>query len=137
MTSGSKSEQARGLVILPARFGVELKLIYVAGPFSAPTREGVEHNIKSAVIDGLQIARLGGVPVIPHSMTSDPEFERVQPNEFWIDGTLELMKRCDAVFMGPGWWSSKGARKERVVAGDLGLPIFDTFPQLKEWLNDS
>jgi hypothetical protein len=67
-------------------------LVYVAGPFSGKgaTREeqraDTELKIKRAEALGLKVARLGAYPVIPHCNTSHPEFEDVQPYQFWIDG---------------------------------------------------
>ncbi len=100
-----------------------MKLVYVAGPFSAKTREGIEANIRRAEDVGIEIARGGDFPVIPHANTARPEFERVQDYPFWIEGTLELMRRCDEVVMVPGWEDSKGARGERTEALAMGLPV--------------
>lgn len=76
-------------------------LVYVAGPFSAPTRAGVEANIARAVAVGLEVAKLGFMPVIPHANTAHPEFEKIQPYPFWISGTTEMLRRCDAMVMVP------------------------------------
>lgn len=98
-------------------------LVYVAGPYTATTRDEVECNIMAAELVGIMIAQLGGMPVIPHCNTSAPAFERVQPYEFWIAGTMALMYRCDAVVMVPGWRESKGATCERAEAMRIGMPV--------------
>jgi hypothetical protein len=108
-------------------------MVYVAGPFSAPTREGVELNIRKAVAVGLDVAKIGAFPVIPHANTAHPDFEKLQPYTFWIDGTLELMRRCDAVLMVPGWESSKGATKERLEALAMFKPVFLDFGEFADW----
>lgn len=64
-----------------------MKLIYVAGPYTAPTRDGVEANIAAAERVGIVIAKLGGMPVIPHANTAHPEFEHIGTSEFWYEGT--------------------------------------------------
>lgn len=87
-------------------------LVYVAGPFSAPTREGVEANIRRAVDLGVEVAKLGAFPVIPHANTADPRFEHVQPYQFWIDATMAMLRTCDALITVPGWEKSSGARGE-------------------------
>jgi hypothetical protein len=66
---------------------LNIPLVYIAGPFSAPTREGVEANIAAAVQVGLDVAALGACPVVPHSNTAHPEFELLQGYEFWIAAT--------------------------------------------------
>lgn len=112
-----------------------IPLVYVAGPFSAPDRAGVEKNIEDAVRVGIEIARLGVMPVIPHANTADPWFARVQPYEFWCTGTLELMRRCDAVVMVKGWKRSRGARAEYEEAIARGMPVFFTLQELQAWLD--
>jgi len=111
-----------------------VKLVYVAGRFSATTREGVERNIASAVVVGLDVARLGAMPVIPHANTAHPEFEQVQPYQFWIDGTIALLLRCDALITVPGWEASKGACAEVRIAGERQMPRFHTTDELRAWL---
>jgi hypothetical protein len=110
-------------------------LVYVAGRYSAPSRAGVERNIRAAVAVGITVAELGAMPVVPHANTADAAFEETQPYQFWIEGTLELLRRCDAVLMVEGWQDSRGARGEHAEAKRLGKPIFETAHGLKQWLN--
>ncbi len=112
-------------------------LIYVAGRFSAPTREGVEANIHAAALVGLEVAKLGACPVVPHSNTSLPEYEDVQPYQFWIEATMEMLRRCNGVVLVPGWEESSGARGEVAEAQRLGLPVFRTLAELEHWLRPS
>ena len=100
-----------------------IPLVYIAGPFTAPTREGVEANIKAAEAVGIVIAGLGGMPIIPHCNTSHPKFESAQGYQFWLAGTAKLMARCDAVVLAHGWETSKGATGERDLAIQLGIPV--------------
>lgn len=111
-----------------------MRLVYCAGPFSAHTREGVKENIRAMELLGVEVARLGAMPVIPHANTAHPDFEKVQPYPFWIDSTLELMRRCDAVLLAENWQGSSGARGERDEARRLGMPVFTTLEELKSWL---
>jgi hypothetical protein len=111
-----------------------MRLIYCAGPYSAHTREAVEMNIRAMERLGVEVAKLGAMPVVPHSNTSAPEYETVQPYPFWIDGTLELMRRCDAVLLASDWKRSRGACGERDEARAIGMPVFETLAQLDAWL---
>lgn len=101
-------------------------MVYVAGPYSAPTPEGVEDNCRRAREIGVQLAAVDPCvfPVIPHQVGRD--IEHIGNYEYWIDGTLELMRRCDAVFMVPGWELSKGADAELKEATRLDIPSFDS-----------
>jgi nucleoside 2-deoxyribosyltransferase len=99
------------------------RLIYIAGPFRSDSRWQEEQNIRAAEALGYEIALLGAYPVIPHSNTRG-YFSDAQPGEFFLDGTLELMRRCDAVIFLPNWQDSTGAIGEHDEAERLGLPVF-------------
>lgn len=107
-------------------------VVYVAGPFRAPTAWGIAENVRRAERAGLEIARLGAMPLIPHANTA--HFQGELPDQFFLDGTLELMLRSDALYLLFGWASSAGARKEREVAMKKGMPVFDTLASLNEWV---
>lgn len=100
-----------------------MKLVYIAGPFSGATPWDIEQNIRRAEVVGLKVAKAGAMPVIPHANTRF--FHGQCTPEFWYEGTLELLKRCDALVLLPGWASSRGSRNERDHAEALGLPIFE------------
>lgn len=102
-----------------------MKLIYVAGRYRSSTPEGVELNIQAATHIGVIASEKGWYPVIPHTNTQ--HFERLtdKPDEFYLDGTLELMYRCDAVVMVPGWCTSEGAINEHREALERGMAVFE------------
>lgn len=110
-------------------------LVYIAGPFSGADRTIVEANIRRAALRGLEVAKLGACPIVPHSNTSLPEYEHVQPYQFWITATLEMLRRCDALLTVPGWELSSGARGEVVHMIGRGKPIFHDLISLGDWLN--
>lgn len=109
-----------------------IHLVYIAGPFSAPTREGVEENIRRATEAGIEVARLGLFPVIPHANTGHPEFERVQNYEFWCEGTMMLLEKCHAILMLPGWEKSRGSRAELRFAQFRRMPIYLSLDVLRD-----
>lgn len=114
---------------------MSLELVYVGGPFSGKTRADVEENIRRAVLLGVEVAKLGVLPVIPHANTSAPAFEEVQGYEFWIAATMELLRRCDAIILTPDWERSSGARGEKADAESRGQPVFHTLEELKAWVD--
>jgi hypothetical protein len=115
---------------------IDPPLVYLAGPFTATTRDGVERNIRAAEDIGIEVARLGAMPVCPHANTSRPEYEHVQGYDFWIVGTMKLMLVCNAVLMLDGWEQSNGARGERQVAHDACMTVLYSLDQLAEWLKN-
>lgn len=100
-----------------------MKVIYIAGPFRAPTAWGIAENIRAAERVGLAVARAGGMPLIPHANTA--HFHGEGDDQVWIDGTLELLRRCDAAVFIQGWRRSDGSRGEWDESIRLGLPRLD------------
>ena len=94
-------------------------VIYVAGPFRAPDGWEVACNVHRAEQAGREVARLGAVPLIPHSIGA--RMAGTETDSYWIRATLELMRRADAV---------------------LGLPLFlpvsdhPDFDSLRDWISD-
>lgn len=109
---------------------VGMKLLYLAGPFSADDGDpdpyhAVEENILAASRIALEAARAGWMPVCPHKNTAGFHHATDIPRGHWYRGDIELMARCDAVLMLPGWVDSAGARAEWYVATSRGMPIYE------------
>lgn len=99
--------------------------VYVAGPYRHPLRSGVEQNIQRARTVGLQCCRKGWSPIIPHSNTGHLDaVDETIGDEFWLASTMELMRRCDAVVLVPGWKESSGTRSEIQEAQIRGIPVY-------------
>lgn len=113
-------------------------LIYIAGKYRGKTSWQVEQNIRAAEIVGFDLAsKYNIVPIIPHTMYR--HFDGELTDDFWLKGTLELMRRCDAAVFIPGWHLSSGAVGEHKEAQRIGMPTFDleTGPLTFEvWLNE-
>lgn len=109
-----------------------MKVIYVAGPYRGKTREEVAQNVAAARHVGKLCAIEGFFPVMPTVNTAhfDHDFPHVQNDQFWIDGTLELMRRCDAVVLVDGWQRSTGAVGEVAEAEKLGIPVYGSVAAL-------
>ena len=95
-------------------------LAYIAGKYRGPTAWAVEQNIRRAEELGFAVAKWF-IPVIPHSMFR--YFNGTQTDEFWLEGTLEIMRRCDVVILLPDWIESAGATAESKEAWRLGIPV--------------
>lgn len=109
-----------------------LAVIYVAGPFRGANAWEVEQNIRRAEGLAFQVAQLGAMPLCPHTNTRF--FDGTLTGQFWLDGTLELLRRCDAVVFTPCWLRSSGAKAEHAEAERLGLPRFYSIAELADWL---
>jgi len=112
-----------------------MRLVYVAGPYTAPSRWEQEQHVRKAEETALKVAQVGVVPVCPHSMYR--HFDGTLTADYWYAATLDLMQRCDGVYLVAGWMASKGARAEQQQARAMGLPVFETIRELVEWLDQS
>lgn len=109
-------------------------LAYIAGPYRAKNAWLVEQNIRAAEAVAYAVAELGAYPVAPHCATRS-YFECIdQSAEFWLEATLELMRRCDVVLMMDTWRASSGARGEHEEALRLGKPVLYSLHDLRAWL---
>lgn len=109
-----------------------MKVVYVAGPFRAKTQWGIIQNVRKAEEVALEVARAGAMPLCPHTNTR--YFHGLLTEEFWLEGTLELLRRCDAIVMVGGWQYSSGSKVELAEAKELGLPVFMGTNNLKQWV---
>lgn len=98
-----------------------MKLIYIAAPYSAPTPEGIEENIKRAADLGAWVAQEDCVPVVPHLMTRGMSADATEG--FWRAATMEIMKRCDGVLALVEPYSA-GVDHEVTVAESNRMQIF-------------
>lgn len=104
-------------------------IIYVAGPYSADTQDGIDRNVAAARDAGIELLRRGHVPLVPHTMTHNWDHGTGLEYEHFILADLRLLARCDAVLMLPGWNSSHGAIGERELAYSIGIPVLEEMPE--------
>jgi hypothetical protein len=113
---------------------MSIKIGYCAGKYTDKIVSNVKKNIEHAYNVGLEVMKLGAMPLIPHMNTA--YMDGFQSADWWYEGTQELEKRCDFIVMCDGWEESVGSVAEFELAEKLGLPIFyenDLF-ELREWL---
>jgi nucleoside 2-deoxyribosyltransferase len=99
-----------------------MKLIYVAGPFRGKDSWAMECNIRRAEAIALEVWRGGFACICPHSNTRF--FQGAADDKVWLEGDLEILKRCDAVIMTPNWRTSSGAKAEYLYALAREIPVF-------------
>ncbi|MFA5054030.1 MAG: DUF4406 domain-containing protein [Parcubacteria group bacterium] len=96
------------------------RLIYVAGPYRAATTESIQANIDRAAAAAQRLWRMGWVPICPHLNSAhfdgDPEW--------YLTGYLEVLRRCDAMYVLKDWVRSEGTKAEIVEAANDCLPIY-------------
>jgi hypothetical protein len=114
-----------------------MKLVYIAGPYRGETAWEVEQNIRRAEIAAYKVAKCGALPVCPHANTR-PYFQSCRDDRFWLDGYLELVRRCDAFMPIEGWRESTGSVAEREEAFKSGSRVFveEDYALLKAWVDE-
>jgi hypothetical protein len=112
-----------------------MKHVYVAGPFRSKFNDEWQRhlNISAAEALGPAIARAGCLPVIPHTMLRNFQGLAGLDDAFWLDATLSLLKRCDALILLPTWEASIGSRGEAAQAKVDDLPILDLVRCDESW----
>ena len=99
-----------------------MKVVYVAGPFRGANSWEMEQNIRRAETLALEVWRAGFACICPHTNTRF--YQGAAPDNVWLDGDLEIVKRCDAVVLTPDWQKSSGARAEVEFAVKHKIPVY-------------
>jgi len=109
-----------------------MKVIYIAGPFRAPTAWQIEKNVRAAEEVAHWVWMQGHVALCPHTNTRF--FNGEGTDQLWIDGTLELMWRCDGMLLVPDWQHSVGTNGEVRQATQRKMPYFEYATEHHEFL---
>lgn len=103
-----------------------MRVVYIAGPFRAANAWEIEQNIRKAEEAALALWRSGYAVICPHANTRF--FQGAAPDDVWLEGDLEILRRCDVICALPGWENSVGAVAEVNLARDLGLEFMGAVP---------
>jgi hypothetical protein len=100
-----------------------LKVIYVAGAYRSKSINRIWENINHAMVEARKLWLNGWAVICPHANTAFMD-EMPQTDEMFLQGDLEILKRCDAIYMLQGWEKSVGAAGEYELAKKFGLEIY-------------
>lgn len=105
--------------------------IYVAGPYSAPTTEEIEANVRRAIDAGIEIWKKGHFPYIPHLLHwVDLRAHELKTPMDWVDYMLwdaPWVDDCHALFL---LGQSKGALIEYQRAKEEGKVIYHSLDEI-------
>lgn len=104
-----------------------MKVVFVSGRISAPTMVEYHRNIEHADKVALKLRKRGYAVFCPHknsewqsgALRRDPE----EDFEEWMIRDMEILSRCDMVYMLKGWRQSRGSKREYQKAKELGKEI--------------
>ena len=108
-----------------------MKIAYIAGPYRSYKKDGGFNvdGIFENILEARRVAKkywhLGYACVTPHlnTMLMDDD----HPDTHWLEGDLEILKRCDVIVMMKDYGYSKGAVAELDLAREIGLEVIFDF----------
>jgi len=114
---------------------LNIRLIYVISPYRDKRVWKIGSNIIAALWIALQILldrncrACGYFPVVPQANT--PFFDDAAPGEYFLAGTMEIMRRCDEAIVGDWWQDSTGCCAEYTEAELRGMKVWHSLADLK------
>jgi hypothetical protein len=107
-------------------------MIYIAGPFRGGDQWQVVENVRRAERVAVWCAQRGLHFICPHTMCSN--FDKLSGviDQFWIDMTLEMLRRSDLVLLVAGWRDSIGTKGEIKEARRLKKRVYE-FAKVQRW----
>jgi hypothetical protein len=100
-----------------------MKLVFISGKYRGDVDANIAHAKKAAI----RLWQAGYVVLCPH--LNSAHFDGLCPDEVWLAGDIEMLKRCDIIFMLSNWRDSEGARNELEIATTLGMGIMFEVPE--------
>jgi len=106
-----------------------MKIAYVAGPYRGKSKIKlinqlqVMRNIIAARKVAKELWKLGYAVICPHSNTA--LFDGIVHDQTFLDGDIEILKRCDIIVLIGGWTNSRGTIGEYCVARDAGIQAYE------------
>jgi hypothetical protein len=95
-----------------------MKLVFISGAY----RGDIDANIEHAKQASIRLWKEGYAVICPHMNTA--HFDGICPDEVWLEGDLEILSRCDIVYVLNNWTGSEGSKAEIELARKLKIPVF-------------
>ena len=110
------------------------KIIYVSGKYSGKTRQIIHKNIMVARTASIQIWSKGAIALCPHLNTYHFDSACKVTYDEYLEGDLQLLDSCDAIYMLPNWKNSKGAVIEHNEAKIRKIPILYSMEEVEKFI---
>lgn len=100
-------------------------LYYICSPHRGATKEEVEKHIKYARKLTRAVLLHGFGAIAPHLyMTNCLDDSKPEERKRGLAASLEILKKCDVVYVGQKFGISEGMAAEIKEAEKLGIPVF-------------
>jgi len=98
------------------------KVVYISGHYRGDGKPNTIHdNIEKARSVALEFWAKGLAVICPHTNTG--YMDGACNDSVWLEGDIEILRRCDIIVMMPDWQSSEGAVAEWQEAVKCKLEI--------------
>ena len=108
-------------------------IIYIAGKYTDNSKTSIQKNILTSRKYAIKLWDRGFTVITPHLNVAN--FEYLLKKTTYDDiteGSLEIISRCDAVFMLPNWKRSNGAKIERKYAYSKNITVYYNLKELDD-----
>lgn len=102
-----------------------MAIVYIAGKYTG----NIDENIALARDAALKIWEAGHFAMCPHLNTAHFNDDLELTSKDYVDRDLQMLARCDAILMLPGWQESHGANQELEFAIACDIPVYH-FPDI-------
>ena len=110
-----------------------MKLVYIAGPYMGSNYHETESYIAYARGWAERVARAGHAYYCPH--LNNGHFDAIAPDvpkDFWREMNVNILRRCDAVLLLPGWDTDEATQRDVHYAETWGIPVAVDVDQIGE-----
>jgi hypothetical protein len=107
---------------------MEMISVYVAGPYSKPSPL---KNVHNAIEAAEELLKYGFQVYVPHLTHYWEMYHYQHPYEWWLEFDKVWLGKCNCMLRLPG--ESGGSDKEEEYAKEIGIPVFFTIQELKDY----
>lgn len=110
-----------------------MKLVYITGPYMGDNYHQTEGYITYAREWAEKVARAGHAFYCPHLNAA--HFDAIAPDVpkyFWREMNLDILRRCDALLLVPGWDNDEVTQRDVHYAEGWGIPVVVDIDQIAE-----
>ena len=97
------------------------KIVFISGAYRGATISDVSDNIATARKYAVKYWKMGYTVICPH--LNSAFMDGIVPDSSFLDGDLEMLRRCDCIVMIPNYHLSSGAVKELDFARSHNIEI--------------
>ncbi len=114
-------------------------VVFIAGPYSAPTNAGIEKNIRVAEKVALALAKAEIFFICPHLNSAHFDSKIQTSDSYYYKLYLKILERtADVILVLPGYQRSTGTLNEIKAArqADKLVYFINGDPEKTDWLGD-